>query len=87
MRKLAIILAKQILNFRLPGFSDLVCGVAEDGGDLASLAIRVDKGVVFHTILALPSDGETGNRSGIDGVGTTSREIAPHPDEPEGDLS
>ena len=40
--------------------SDLVCGIAEDGGDAASLAIRVDKGVFFITTLALPSDGETG---------------------------
>ncbi len=40
--------------------SDLFCGIAEDGGDAASFAIGVDEGVAFNTILALPSDGETG---------------------------
>lgn len=34
--------------------------MAEDGGDAAKVAIGVDEGRAFSTILALPSDGGTG---------------------------
>ena len=40
--------------------SDLLCWIAEDGGDAAGVAIGVDEGGSLNAILALPFDGEAG---------------------------
>ena len=40
--------------------SDLLCGVAENGGDAAGVAIGVDESWSFDTLVALPFDGEAG---------------------------
>ncbi len=40
--------------------SDLFWEITEDGGDASGFAIRVDEGAAINTILAHPSDGETG---------------------------
>ena len=40
--------------------SDLLCGVAENGGDATGVAIGVDESWSLDMIVALPFDGEAG---------------------------
>jgi len=40
--------------------SEFLCGVAENGGDAAGVAIGVDESVPLDAIAALPFDGEAG---------------------------
>ena len=62
--------------------SEFSCGVAEDSGDAAGIAIGVDESGSLDTIVTLPFDGEAGigllqvDRFGIPVSGQTGRRLS-----------
>ena len=68
--------------------SDLLCGVAENGGDATGVAIGVDESWSFDTIVALPFDGEAGigffqvDRFGVAISGEAGRKLVSDVEQP-----